>query len=114
MKNANASLLAVARFSEPLAFTSVFPYLPEMILSFGISKNDVAFWAGVTSAVFSIAQASTAVPWGRLADNIGRKPTILVGLLSTMICFLFWGFSTSLTMAVIARAIQGGGNGNGK
>ena len=85
-----------------------------MIRSFGISKNDVAFWAGVTSAVFSLSQAATAVAWGRLADNIGRKPTILVGLLSTMFCFLFWGLSTSLPMAIVARAIQGGGNGNGK
>lgn len=85
-----------------------------MIRSFGIPKDDIAFWAGVTSAVFSLAQASTAVPWGRLADNIGRKPTILMGLLSTMVCFLIWGFSTSLPMAIFARAIQGGGNGNGK
>ena len=85
-----------------------------MILSFGVAKDDVAFWAGVTSAVFSVAQASTAVPWGRLADNIGRKPTILMGLVSTMACFLIWGFSTSLTMAIVARALQGAGNGNGK
>lgn len=85
-----------------------------MIHSFGIEKNDVAFWAGVTSAVFSLAQSLTAVPWGRLSDNIGRKPTILIGLFSTMICFLFWGLSTTLPMAIVARAIQGGGNGNGK
>lgn len=85
-----------------------------MIRSFGVAKNDVAFWAGVTSAVFSLSQASTAVAWGRLADSIGRKPTILVGLLSTMICFLIWGLSTSLPMAIVTRAIQGGGNGNGK
>ena len=85
-----------------------------MIHSFGIPKNDVAFWAGVTSAVFSLSQASTAVAWGRLADNIGRKPTILMGLFSTMVCFIFWGLSTTLPMAIAARVLQGGGNGNGK
>lgn len=104
---------AVARFAEPLAYTSVFPYLPEMIRSFGIEQNEVAKWAGVTSAVFSFAQSLTAVPWGKASDYYGRKPTLIVGLLCTMICFVIWGMSTSLTMAIIVRAVQGGGNGNG-
>jgi Na+/citrate or Na+/malate symporter len=30
-----------------------------------------------------------------------------------MICFVLWGMSTSLTMAITVRAIMGGGNGNG-
>ncbi len=38
---------------------------------------------------------------------------ILVGLLSTMTCFVIWGMSTSLTVAIMVRAIMGGGNGNG-
>jgi MFS family permease len=104
---------AVARFAEPLAYTSVFPYLPEMIRSFGIEQNEVAKWAGVTSGVFSFAQSLTAVPWGKASDYYGRKPTLIVGLLCTMICFVIWGMSTSLTMAIIVRAVQGGGNGNG-
>jgi len=103
----------VVRFAEPLALTSVFPYLPEMIQSFGVEKDQVAKWAGLTGAVFSIAQSITAVPWGWASDRIGRKPSILIGLTCTMICFNFWGMSTSLPMAITVRAIQGGSNGNG-
>lgn len=105
---------AVARFAEPMAYTSVFPYLPEMIRDFGIEQNKIARWAGLTSAVFSIAQSITAVPWGKAADRYGRKPTLIFGLLSTMVCFVIWGMSTSLPMAITVRAIQGGSNGNGK
>ncbi|KAK4162174.1 MFS general substrate transporter, partial [Cladorrhinum sp. PSN259] len=105
-------ILAVARFAEPLALTSVFPYLPEMIASFGVEKDEVARWAGFTGAIFSITQSCTAVAWGRASDKIGRKPTILMGLASTMICFVIWGMSTSLHMAITVRAIMGGGNGN--
>ena len=94
--------------------TSVFPYLPEMIASFGVEKKDVAKWAGATSAVFSLAQGVTAVPWGRASDRLGRKPTIIVGLFFTMTFFLIWGVSTSLPMAIAIRAIQGASNGNGK
>ncbi|KAL2158467.1 hypothetical protein VTH06DRAFT_4233 [Thermothelomyces fergusii] len=106
------AFLAIARFAEPLALTSVFPYLPEMIASFGVEKNEVARWAGFTGAIFSIAQSCTAVAWGRASDKFGRKPVILIGLANTMICFLIWGMSTNLPMAITVRAIMGGGNGN--
>lgn len=96
-----------------MAYTSVFPYLPDMIKSFGVEQNKVARWAGLTSGVFSISQSLTAVAWGKASDVYGRKPTIIIGLLATMICFVVWGMSTSLTMAIVVRAIQGGGNGNG-
>ncbi|KAM0475024.1 hypothetical protein ACHAPX_007155 [Trichoderma viride] len=106
------AILAVARFAEPLAYTSVWPYLPEMIRGFGVKRDEVAKWAGVTSSVFSICQSITAVPWGKASDRFGRKPVLIYGLISTMICFIIWGMSTSLTMAITIRAIMGGGNGN--
>ncbi|KAI1812942.1 MFS general substrate transporter [Poronia punctata] len=106
------AILAVARFAEPLAMTSVYPYLPEMIASFGVQHKDVAKWAGATSAVFSLAQSTTAVLWGRASDKFGRKPVIMMGLFCTMVLFIVWGFSTSLTMAIVVRGIQGASNGN--
>ncbi|OTB00726.1 hypothetical protein M426DRAFT_324088 [Hypoxylon sp. CI-4A] len=106
------AILAVARFAEPLAYTSVFPYLPEMIASFGIEKKEIAKWAGITSSMFSLAQSLTAVAWGRASDRFGRKPTIMMGLICTMTCFLIWGMSTSLPMAIAVRALMGAGNGN--
>lgn len=85
-----------------------------MIRGFGVKRDEVAKWAGVTSSVFSICQSITAVPWGKASDRFGRKPVLIYGLISTMICFIIWGMSTSLTMAITIRAIMGGGNGNGK
>ena len=84
-----------------------------MIESFGIDKKNVAKWAGLTSAVFSLSQCLTAVLWGRASDKFGRKPTIMVGLTCTMICTLIWGMSTTLPMAIVARALSGACNGNG-
>jgi len=106
------TILAVARFSEPLALTSVFPYLPEMMESFGVDKDDVAWWAGVTSAVFSLAQSACAVAWGRASDRFGRKPIIVIGLLNALFTFIIWGMATSLPMAIFVRALQGGASGN--
>ncbi|KAF2458215.1 major facilitator superfamily domain-containing protein [Lineolata rhizophorae] len=105
-------ILAVCRFAEPIALTSLFPYLPEMIESFNVPKNEIAKWAGVTSALFSLSQCATAIAWGRASDAFGRKPVILLGLFNTMITGLIFGFSTSLPMAIVARALSGAGNGN--
>jgi MFS family permease len=74
----------------------------------------VAKWAGLTSSVFSFAQSLTAVAWGKAADRYGRKPILISGLICTMVCFIIWGMSTSLPMAITIRAIQGGSNGNGQ
>ncbi|PBP22974.1 major facilitator superfamily transporter [Diplocarpon rosae] len=83
-----------------------------MIESFGVHKEHVAWWAGMTSAAFSLSQCVTAVLWGRASDRYGRKPTILAGLTLTLISCVLWGMSTSLPMAIIARSFAGGCNGN--
>jgi len=103
---------AICRFAEPISLTSIFPYLPEMIESFHVPPNDIARWAGIASAIYSLSQCLTAITWGRLSDRFGRKPIILICLVNTMITSLLWGFSTSLPMALVARALSGAGNGN--
>jgi MFS family permease len=80
--------------------------------SFGVPENEIARWAGLTSATFCISQAFTGLIWGAASDRYGRKPIILFGLFNTMWTMLLWGFSTNLPMALTARALQGLGNGN--
>jgi MFS family permease len=83
-----------------------------MMESFGVPENDIARWAGIASAAFSICQACTGMLWGAASDKYGRKPMILIGLFNTMLTMLLWGLSTNLPMALAARALQGLGNGN--
>lgn len=83
-----------------------------MIESFNVPKDQVARWAGITSAVFSLSQAATGLFWGRAADRYGRKPIVMVGLLCTMLASLLFGFSRSLPAAILARAFSGSVNGN--
>jgi MFS family permease len=90
----------------------VYPYVPEMMESFGLPVDDIARWAGISSSVFSICQACTGLLWGAASDKYGRKPIILLGLVNTMWTMLLWGFSTNLPMALVARALEGLGNGN--
>jgi predicted MFS family arabinose efflux permease len=83
-----------------------------MIESFGIHTNEVAKWAGVLSAVFSVAQCFTGIPWGQASDKYGRKPIILLAMTCAMASSLLFGFSTSLRWAIVSRALSGASNGN--
>ena len=105
-------ILSICRFAEPIALTSVFPYLPEMIESFGVPTNDVASWAGITSSVFSLSQACTGIVWGRAADGLGRKPVLLTGLLGVMLSVLAFGLSRTLVWAIVTRSLAGAMSGN--
>jgi MFS family permease len=106
------SFAAICRFAEPIALTSVFPYLPEMIESFNVPTDQIAQWAGTTSAIFSLSQALTGIWWGWASDRFGRKPTILCGLVCTMASSIVFGFSKTLLWALLARAFGGLANGN--
>lgn len=83
-----------------------------MVRTLGVPNNDVAKWVGIISAVFSISQCITAVPWGSYSDRVGRKPVIIFCLSLVMICKLAFGFSQSLWMAILTRTCLGLGNGN--
>jgi MFS family permease len=78
----------------------------------GVSKPEVAKWAGITSAVASVSQAIMAVPWGTLSDHIGRKPIIISGLTCTMLLSIMLGMSQTLGMVLASRVLIGLMNGN--
>ncbi|MCJ1245879.1 hypothetical protein MMC30_003083 [Trapelia coarctata] len=105
-------ILSICRFAEPVALSSVFPYLPEMIESFNVPRNEVAKWAGILSAMFSLSQSITGIAIGRASDRYGRKPIIMLALFSTMTASVLFGFCRSLPLALAARALAGASSGN--
>ncbi|KAK6529511.1 hypothetical protein TWF281_008682 [Arthrobotrys megalospora] len=78
-----------------------------MIRSFGVAEDDIGFWAGIISASLALCQCMTSVAWGRLSDKIGRKPSIIIGLIAMMGSTILFGFSTSIPMAIVARCFVG-------
>ncbi|CCX32686.1 major facilitator superfamily domain-containing protein [Pyronema domesticum] len=107
-------ILALCRICEPISFTSIFPYIYQMIDSFGIARNEneIGIYAGMVTSAFALAEFSTGMMWGKISDRIGRKPVLLIGLLGTLLSMLIFGFAKSFTVALLARALGGGLNGN--
>ncbi|KAF3992279.1 hypothetical protein FT663_02336 [Candidozyma haemuli var. vulneris] len=107
-------VVSLIRFSEPLAFTSLFPYLYFMIRDFQIAptEKEISKYSGYLASSFAFCQFLCAVQWGKMSNRVGRKPILLFGLFGTSMSLLLFGFSTNYYMALAARSLAGCLNGN--
>ncbi|KAK6458242.1 major facilitator superfamily domain-containing protein [Scheffersomyces xylosifermentans] len=107
-------IVCIIRFSEPLAFTSLFPYIYFMIRDFHIAEReqDISKYSGYLASSFAFCQFLFAVRWGKLSDKIGRKIILLIGLFGTSVSLICFGFSTNYWFALVSRSLAGVLNGN--
>ena len=62
-------------------------------------------------SVYLLAQAVTVPVYGKLADVVGRKPLLIVGIAVFTAASLFCGLAWSMPALVLGRALQGIGAG---
>lgn len=108
-------IFSLVRLSEPIIFTSLFPYVYFMVRDFGIAKDEseVSKYVGLLSSVFAFFEFATPVFWGNLAGYIGRRNVIVIGLLGSAFVSIIFGFSQNYWTAFAARSMLGAINGNG-
>ncbi|KAJ7464027.1 major facilitator superfamily domain-containing protein [Mycena latifolia] len=109
LPKAQLTALCMARLSDPIGYTQIFPYINEFIASLHVTDDPakMGFYSGLVESTSSIAAMLTVFHWGKLSDIIGRRPVILAGALGmTMVSSLF-GLSRSLVQILALRAISG-------
>jgi MFS family permease len=106
------TILAICRFSEPIAFNSILAYTFLMVKELGIDEKDASFYAGLLVSAYALAEALTSMGWGILSDRIGRKPVVLFGLVGVALSSLIFGLAKSYWVALLARFVGGALNGN--
>lgn len=107
------TVLAICRFSEPIAFNSILAYTYVMVQDLnGGDDTDASFYAGLLVSAYAVAEALTSMGWGMLSDRVGRKPVVLFGLVGVAISSLIFGLAKSYWVALLARFIGGALNGN--
>lgn len=92
-----------------LPIQSLFPYLYFMIRDLHIAKEeeDIGFYAGFVGASYMFGRALSSIIWGVVADKYGRKPVIVITLISVIIFNTLFGLSSSYWMALTTRGLLG-------
>jgi DHA1 family multidrug resistance protein-like MFS transporter len=88
-----------------LGFGGIVPVLALYSRSFGVSQSAI----GVAIAVYGLARFLVAMPAGRLADGLGRRPTLAVGGLVTAAGNLVCAYAPSFAVLVGGRFVAGAG-----
>jgi EmrB/QacA subfamily drug resistance transporter len=98
--------LMLATFMAAIEGTIVATAMPSIVGQLG----GFTYYTWVFSA-FLLAQSTTTVIYGKLADLFGRKPTLIVGIVLLLIGSLLCGLAWSMPSLVAFRALQGFGAG---
>jgi len=95
--------IMIVLITEVLGFSLILPFLPFYAQEFGASPLVI----GLLLTVFSLCQFLSAPIMGRLSDQYGRKPLLLISQFSTFAGFLILGFANSLWMIFLSRIVDG-------
>ena len=94
---------SLASFLVPYTGSSITVALPAMASQF---HADAITLGWITSA-YIISAALFIVPFGRLADIVGRKKIFIIGVLIFTIASLASAFAPTVSILLVARFIQG-------
>ncbi|KAF1884818.1 hypothetical protein Lal_00028705 [Lupinus albus] len=105
----NLAIIWMLVLSASLPISSLFPFLYFMVRDFNIAKTeaDISSYAGYVGSAFMLGRGLTSVLWGIISDRYGRKPVLVIGIISIVIFNTLFGLSTSLWMAIVTRFLLG-------
>ena len=92
-----------------LRFLGLFLVLPVLSVYALDLDGATPFLVGVVVGGYALTQAVFQLPFGAISDKIGRKPTILFGLIIFFIGSLICAFSTDIYTLMFGRFLQGAG-----
>ena len=108
MNNKQLFSIILVVFIDLLGFSLIIPLLPYYAQTFNASDTQV----GLLLASYAAAQFVAAPLLGRASDRVGRRPILVVSILGTMLAFIIFGLTTSLSLLFISRILQGLTGGN--
>ncbi|AEO66176.1 uncharacterized protein THITE_2114086 [Thermothielavioides terrestris NRRL 8126] len=101
-------VLCYARWVEPVAYFSIFPYINEMAQENGnLADTDFGFYSGMIESLFSLTQMVVMILWGKAADRFGRKPVLVLSLVGVSLATVLFGMAKTIWEMVLYRSLAG-------
>jgi MFS family permease len=92
-----------------LRFLGLFLVLPVLSVYALDLEGATPFLVGIIVGGYALTQAIFQVPFGTMSDKLGRKPTILFGLIIFIIGSIICAYSTDIYTLMFGRFLQGAG-----
>ena len=92
-----------------LRFLGLFLVLPVISVFALELEGSTPLLVGIVVGGYALTQAIFQVPFGTMSDKIGRKPTLLVGLLIFLVGSIICAYSTDIYTLMVGRFLQGAG-----
>jgi len=92
-----------------LRFFGLFIVLPVLSIYALDMEGATPFLAGLVVGGYALTQAAFQVPFGLVSDKVGRKKTLLFGLIIFIIGSVIAAMSDNIYMLLIGRFLQGAG-----
>ena len=96
-------VLFLTVFIDLMGFGIMIPLLPI----YAKQMNATPFAAGALIAVYSLMQLVFAPAWGRISDDIGRRPVLLMCLAGSAMSYLLLAGAWRLEVLFFARLLAG-------
>ncbi|XP_057317141.1 uncharacterized protein LOC130662323 isoform X2 [Hydractinia symbiolongicarpus] len=101
-----AVLFVILLFGS-MTLTILFPFLPKLVKSFGVSEVEIGFYAGIIGSSFYAGRSLCSILWGYMVDWKGKKFTLILTLTTLTLSTIGFGLTRSFAWAFITRFLQG-------
>ncbi len=94
--------------TELIGFGLIIPVLPQISSQFTSS----GLMLGFLLSSYSLAQFISAPILGQISDKVGRKPILVLSKIGTILSYCILAYSSSYTLILISRLLDGFTGGN--
>ena len=96
-------IIVMTLFIDAIGFGIIIPLLPFYTQTLQAGSAALGFLV----ASFAIMQFLFSPVLGRLSDNVGRKPVLLISILVSTVSYVIFGFANSFLLLLLSRLIAG-------
>ncbi|WP_232539976.1 MFS transporter [Azohydromonas aeria] len=106
-RRAAMRFILIAVLIDMMSIGLIIPVLPALVGGFTGNATDAAFWFGVVSFTFGVANFFGSPILGALSDRFGRRPVLLLGFCGLAFSFFATALAPALWVLVAVRLVSG-------